>query len=105
MVPNALIMLVLMVAFGIGWTGYFLSIGSSKRLLLSNRFLSMGAPAAIMLLTVILAVVDVRLVWLSWVLLAIAILLIVAAVPQYRKARAMSKAHAREITERRARGG
>ncbi len=104
MVPNPLIMLVLLVAFGIGWTGYFLGIGSTPRLLLSSRFLFLGAPAAIMLLTLILAVADVRLVWLSWVLLATAILLVVAAVPQYRKSQASRRARDREITERRAKG-
>jgi hypothetical protein len=104
MVPNSVIMLVLMVAFGIGWGGYFLTVGSGRRLLLSSAFFFMGTPAAIMLLTLILALAEVRLVWLSWALLTIAVLSVVAAVPQFRKSRASARRREQEVAQRRARG-
>jgi hypothetical protein len=103
MVPTALIVLILVVAFFIGWYSYFAAI--PKRLLLSRKFLMMFGPAAIMLFTLGLAVADVRIIWLSWVLLVIAIILVAAEVPDCRASMAAGRAREREIAERRARGG
>ena len=58
----------------------------------------------IYLVTLVLAVVDVRIVWLSWVLLAIAILSLVGSIPLWQRAAAAKRARERRIAEHRARG-
>src|SRR5208283_4463166 len=68
MVPNTLILIILLVASGFSYMAYFLDI--PKRPIMNRKFLMMGGGAALMIFTVVLAVIDVRIVWLSWVLLA-----------------------------------
>jgi type IV secretory pathway TrbD component len=102
MVPTSLIITVLLVAFLIAWFAYFMQI--PERLILSRKFLLMGGPAAVMLFTVILAIIDVQVVWLSWVLLGTAILWLAASIPQFRSSLAASRARERLMNEHRARG-
>ncbi len=102
MVPYSLILLVLLAASGFGYMNYFLYL--PKRPIMNRKFLMMGGAAALMLFTVILAILDVRVVWLSWVLLAMAIFWLVAVIPQFRASLAANRAREREMNERRARG-
>jgi len=102
MVPNSLILVVLLVACGVSYLSYFLFI--PKRVIMSVKFLMMGGAVGLMIFTVVLAIIDVQIVWLSWVLLATAILWLAASIPQFRNSLAESRARERLMNEHRARG-
>ena len=102
-VPNSLIFVVLLVAFGTGWFNYFVFL--PKRAVINVKFLIMVGPAAIMIVTVVLAVVDVHAAWLSYLLLALAIACLGIAIPRARRSMEEARARDREIAERRASGG
>ena len=102
MVPTTLIVLILLAAFMPSASAFFLRIPHNR--LLGGPTLLMVAVAALMLFTLVLAVVDVRIVWLSWVLLAIAILSLVGSIPLWQRAAAAKRARERQRDERRARG-
>ena len=103
MVPTPLIMLVLLVAF---WPSAIAYLNCwPKRRLANPFFAALAGNATLMLVALILDVVGVQIVWLSWVLLAAAILLVPRSLTLYRQARLISRQKEREVAERRARGG
>jgi len=103
MVPTPLIMLVLLVAF---WPSAIAYLNCwPKRRLVNPFFAVLASDAALMLVTLVLAVAGVQIVWLSWALLAAAILLVPKAVSMYRRGRTIARQKEREVAERRARGG
>jgi hypothetical protein len=102
MIPTSLNVLVLFAAFMPSASAFFLRI--PHRRLLNGNSVMMVAVAALMLFTLVLAVFDVRIVWLSWVLLAIAILSLVGSIPLWQRAAAAKRARERQIAEHRARG-
>jgi hypothetical protein len=103
MVPTSLIALVLLIAYFPAMIAYF--IGWPKRRIMNPFFAVLAGVTALMVVAIILAIVDLRIVWLSWVLLAGAIALVPTSVIMYRRARAISQERQREIDKRRARGG
>jgi hypothetical protein len=103
MVPTPIIMLVLLVAFGPGAVAYLCCW--PKRRLANPFFAVLAGDVALMLVTLMLEVVDVQFVWLSWVLLAAAILMVPLSVTMCRRGLAISRQKQREVTERRMRGG
>jgi len=102
MVPTSLIALILLVAFGLGWISHF--VAWPKRRFLNPYFLILAGAAALMLFTLVLAIVGVEIVWLSWVLLATAILWVAASISEFRTALAAARARDRAADEHRARG-
>ncbi len=102
MVPFSLILIVLLAASGVSYMNYFLSI--PKRPMMNRKFLMMAGAAVLMLFTIIVAILDVQVVWLSWGLLAVAIFWLAALIPQCRASLAANRARERELNERRARG-
>ena len=76
-----------------------------KRRLVNPFFAVLAGNASLMLVALLLSVVGVQIVWLSWALLAAAILLVPKAVTMYRRAGLISRQKDREVAERRARGG
>jgi hypothetical protein len=103
MVPTPLIMLVLLIAFGPSTFSYL--FGWPKRRIINPYFAVMGSIVALMIVTLVLALIDVHIVWLSWVLLAVALLMVERSMTMLRRGRAVLQAHEREHTKRRARGG
>jgi hypothetical protein len=103
MVPTPLILAGLLIAFFPSTFAYL--FGWPKRRIANPYFAVLGTIAALMLFTIILAIFDVQVVWLSWVLLAIAILMFERSITMLRRARASMRAHERRIVEHRARGG
>ena len=103
MVPTPLIMLVLLIAF-VPSTFSYLS-GWPKRRIINPYFALIGSIGVLMFVAVGLAVFDVHIVWLSWVLLALALLMVERSMTMLRRGRALLRANEREHTERRARGG
>jgi hypothetical protein len=102
MVPTTLILVILTFTFFPAAWGYFWNW--PKRRIANVYFLVLGSVAALMLFTVVLAIVGVQIVWLSWVLLVTVILLLIAAIRLFRRSLAVVRARDREIAERRARG-
>ena len=102
MVPNSLILVILTVAYIPAAWGYFWNW--PKRRVANVYFLVLGGVAAVMLVTVIMAIVGVQLVWLSWILLATAIILLIAAIRLFRTALAAVRARDRAVAERMAKG-
>jgi hypothetical protein len=103
MVPTSLILLIWLAAFVICWIAY-LSAWPYRRIV--NRYFPMLAgSAAFMFFMIALAIAGVHIVWLSWVLLVIAILWVAASMPLYRNSQRAARARDRETAERRARGG
>ena len=103
MVPTPLIGLVLLIAFIPAAIAYL--VGWPKRRLVTPFFAVLASNAGLMLVVLILAVIGVQIVWLSWVFLAAAILLVPVSVTMYRRAQIVARARERQIAERRARGG
>jgi|HubBroStandDraft_1064217.scaffolds.fasta_scaffold1474048_1 hypothetical protein len=103
MVPTPLILTVLLIAFFPSVIAYLVSW--PKRRLVNPFFVVLACDVTLMLVAVIPAIFEVRIVWLSWVVLASAILLVPRSMTMYRRARTIERAREREITERRARGG
>ncbi len=103
MVPSSLILIVLVVAFFPGAFSYMLSV--PKRRIVNPYFAVVAVDLALMFVTVGVGISDVQIVWLSWVLLAGAILVIPPSVTMYRRARAIVRAREHEQAQRRARGG
>jgi hypothetical protein len=101
MVPTPLIMLVLLVAWAPSGFSYLFSW--PKRRLVNPYFAVLGGSAGLMLFTLLLAIFSVRIVWLSWVLLASGILLIVRSIVMLRRALAVMRERDRQLTERRMR--
>ena len=104
MAPTTLIMAILAVAFFPASWGYFWTIGLPKRRIANAQFLVMASVVGLMLLTLVLAIVRVQIVWLSWVLLATAILLLMAAMRLCRRALTAVRARDRARAEHMARG-
>ena len=103
MVPTSLILLIWLAAFVICWIAY-LSAWPYRRIV--NRYFPMLAgSAAFMFFMITLAIIGVHIVWLSWVLLVVAILWVAASMPLYRRSQRAARARDRETAERRARGG
>jgi hypothetical protein len=102
MIPTSPIVLILLFAFTVSASAFFLRVPHER--FVNGISVMMFGVAAVMLFTLFLAIIDARIVWLSWVLLAVAILLLVGAIPLWRKAMAASRARVRQIAERRARG-
>jgi hypothetical protein len=98
MVPTSLTALILTVTFFPAAWGYFWKW--PKRRVANVYFVMLGGDAALMLFTVGLAIIDVRIVWLSWVLLVIAIGWLVTSVRLFRGALEMVRARDREMAER-----
>jgi Na+-transporting methylmalonyl-CoA/oxaloacetate decarboxylase gamma subunit len=103
MVPTPVIMTVLLIAFIPSAIAYLTCW--PKRRLVNPFFAVLAGNASLMLVALILSVVGVQIVWLSWVLLAAAILLVPQAVTMFRRAMLISRQKERELIERRARGG
>jgi len=102
MVPNPLILTILLIAF---FPSAFAYLNCwPKRRLVNPFFAVLASDAALMLFVIILAIADVQIVWLSWVLLAGAIILVPSAVTMYRRASAIRRQNEQGIAERRARG-
>ncbi len=102
MVPTSLILVILTASFFPAAWGYFWNW--PKRRMANAYFLVLGSVAALMLFTLVLAIVGVQIAWLSWVLLATAILLLIAAIRLLRTALAVVRARDRALAERMARG-
>jgi len=102
MVPNSLILIVLLVAWAPSGFSYLFSW--PKRRLVNPYFAVLAGSAALMVLTLILAVLGDQIVWLSWVLLVSGIVLIVLSIVMLRRALAVMREHDRQVAERRARG-
>jgi len=102
MVPTALIEMVLLVAFAPSASGFFMRVPNNR--LLGAPTLLMLAVAAVMFYTLFLVIASAQVAWLSWVLLAIAILLLSLSIPAWRHSRVIKRAHDKMIAERRARG-
>jgi hypothetical protein len=68
-------------------------------------FAVLGGSVGLMVFTLALAILDVRIVWLSWVLLASGILLIGRSIVMLRRSLAVVRERDREIAQRRMRGG
>jgi hypothetical protein len=103
MVPTPLIMLILLIAFVPSTFSYL--FGWPKRRILNPYFAVMWSIGTLMVVAVALAVFDVHIVWLSWVLLALALLMVERSMTMLRRARAATREYDRKQTERRARGG
>jgi len=107
MVPTTPIVLILLAAELFAWFAYFFALNvpgeGIRTMAFAVKFVMLVAPAAIMMFTLILAVLNVRVVWLSWALLAVAIALLALAIPHYRRARNDSRARSRAVAEWRAR--
>jgi len=103
MVPSDLIVPILLVAFCPSASAFFLRVPNNR--LLGAPTLLMVGIAAVMLFTLFLAITSAEIVWVSWVLLATAILLLGLSIPAWRNARATRRAVENRIAERRARGG
>jgi cation transport ATPase len=102
MVSSDLIVPILLVAFFPSASAFFLRVPNNR--LLGAPTLLMIGIAAVMLFTLFLAIASVQIVWVSWALLAIALLLLGMAIPAWKSARATKKAAENRIAERRARG-
>jgi fatty acid desaturase len=103
MVPTPIIMLILLVAWGPSGFSYLFSW--PKRRLMNPYFAVLAASVGLMLFTLILAIFSVEIVWLSWVLLASAILLVFRSIVMLRRSLAVMRENDRQIAERRMRGG
>ena len=103
MVPTPLILIVLLIAFFPGTFSYVFAW--PKRRLVNPYFPVVGGIGALMIFTVTLAIFDVQIIWLSWVLLASSTLMVVRSVVLLRKALAAARAHERRDAARRAQGG
>jgi hypothetical protein len=102
MVPNSLIMVLLVLAFFPATFSYL--FGWPKRRLVNPYFAVLAGSAALMLFVVILAIFDLHIVWLSWVLLACAILSVARSIIMLRRGLAVVREHERASAEHRARG-
>jgi hypothetical protein len=102
MVPTSLILIVLLIAFFPGTFSYLFAW--PKRRLVNPYFPVVGGIGALMIFTIILAISDVQIIWVSWVLLATSTLMAVLSVVMLRKALAVARAHERREAARRARG-
>jgi len=100
MIPGSLILLILSVAFVSGAAGFFLRIPHVR--LLNWSSVLMGVVAALMFVTILLPLFDVEIVWLSWVLLVIAIMLVGVSIPMLRWAMLIKTARERANAQRRA---
>ena len=103
MVPTTLILTVLLIAWAPSGFSYLFSW--PKRRLVNPYFAVLGGTVGLMLFTLILAIFDVRIVWLSWVLLASGILLVGRSIVMLRRSLAVVRERDREIAQRRMRGG
>ncbi len=101
MVPTSLIMLVLFTAFLPASFAYL--FGARERRLVTPYFVVFGGNGALMVLTLVLQVLNVRSVWLSWVLLAAAIGLAAWTVVMFRRGVAAKEGRDHATAERRAR--
>jgi ABC-type transport system involved in cytochrome bd biosynthesis fused ATPase/permease subunit len=102
MVPSPLILTILLIAFFPAMIAYLTCW--PRRRLVNPFFAVLAGVVALMLVVLILAIVDVRIAWLSWVFLAAAILLVPKSVTMYRRGRAISREYERGLAERRAKG-
>jgi hypothetical protein len=102
MVPTSLILAILVFGFLPGTFAYL--FGAPKRRIVNEYFIGMGGCGAFMIFTIALPILGVHVVWLSWVQLMIAILLVSASVLLLRKGWALSAARDRATAERRAKG-
>jgi hypothetical protein len=101
MVPTSLIFPIFLVAFALSAFAYFLNL--PKRPLHSVKFVMMGGGGALMVLVVALAIIPVEIVWLSWLLLGIAIVWLLVAIQVLRVTLAESRVRERRDAEERAR--
>jgi hypothetical protein len=104
MVPTSLIMVILVAAFFPASFGYFHRSPWLQHRLVNVEFLVLGSVGTLMLLTIILAIAQVTVAWLSWVLLVTAIILLATSIPVFRAAVAHVRARERAVAEARARG-
>lgn len=102
MVPTSLIMVIMTAAFFSSSFNYFLRF-PHRRIANPHSLLMIGA-GAVMIFTVVLAIVSAHIVWLSWVLLATAIVWLIGTVRLLRTAIAVRRARDRELAARMARG-
>jgi hypothetical protein len=103
MVPTTLILTVLLIAWAPSGFSYLFSW--PKRRLVNPYFAVLGGSVGLMVFTLALAILDVRIVWLSWVLLASGILLVGRSIVMLRRSLAVVRERDREIAQRRMRGG
>jgi hypothetical protein len=103
MIPTSLILTVLLIAFFPAVIGYLTCW--PKRRLVNPFFAVLAGVVALMLVVLILALFEVRIVWLSWVFLVTAILLVPISMTMCRRGLAISRGRERLFAERRARGG
>jgi hypothetical protein len=103
MVPTPLILTVLLIAWAPSGFSYLFSW--PKRRLVNPYFAVLGGSVGLMVFTLALAILDVRIVWLSWVLLASGILLVGRSIVMLRRSLAVVRECDREIAQRRMRGG
>jgi hypothetical protein len=103
MVPTPLIMLVLTAAFFPGAVAYLVSWPARR---LANQYFALLAGiSGLMMFVLNLSIFGVHILWLSWVMLAIAIVLIPCSVKLLRKGHAAMRARDRAIAEDRMRRG
>jgi hypothetical protein len=103
MVPVSLTMTILFVGFFLSTFAFFFSM--PHRPLMDRYGTTMVGTGAVMVLTVTLAIIPVTLVWLSWVMLAIAIASLVLSIQLLRAARVIVRARDRAYAEHIAKGG
>jgi hypothetical protein len=103
MVPTPLILTVLLIAWAPSGFSYLFSW--PKRRLVNPYFAVLGGSVGLMVFTLALAILDVRIVWLSWALLASGILLVGRSIVMLRRSLAVVRERDREIAQRRMRGG
>jgi hypothetical protein len=103
MIPNSLILLFCVIAFFPSTFAYFFAW--PRRRLVNVYFPVMGGAGALMAITLALSILQVHVVWLSWVLLALAITCMVSSIILLRTALGILAARERGVAARRAKGG
>jgi hypothetical protein len=103
MVPSSLTLTILAVAFLLSSFAYI--FGWPKRRLVNPYFAVLGSIGGLMLFILILDILDIRIVWFSWLLLLAAFGLLAGSVKVLRMSLEVQRAHNRAVAERRARGG
>ena len=102
MVPTSLIMIILTLGFYCSAFNYFCRFPHPK--VIDPPCVLMIYSGAVMIFTVILAIVAVHIVWLSWVLLIAGIVNLVVSFRFWRQALATNRARDRELAARMAKG-
>jgi ABC-type Fe3+-siderophore transport system permease subunit len=103
MIPTSLIMVLLVVGFFSSSFAFFFTMAHNP--LVDRYTITMFGTGAVMVFAVVLAIIPVQLVWLSWVLLVIAVGSLVIAIRLLRTSLVIMRARERELAARMAKGG